>query len=535
MRKYSIIFSSFFIFISSAFSVEGDAQNVNEKYQFIKNIYNDSWALIIGINKYQNAPRLNYAEKDARDFKDLLSKNYGFKENNIIMMLSKEATKNNILAGFNDILERAKKEDRVVVYYAGHGETYELPSGGDMGFLVPVDGDPKNLYLTCIKMQEMYDLADMSFAKHILYLVDACYGGLTIHSRGLQKDMTPEYLHKLTKERGRQVITAGGKDEVVIENPKWGNSAFTKNLLNGLGEDLLADENNDGIITADELGGFIKNRVIVDVNGAHTPQQGRIGSDMGEFVFISETYKEELALVDPDQLSDVQKELESQKEEMKTQQEQMALQQEQMAQLTELLLKQTQEVEQTKQENITSPERYPNHSPANKPIKPPKSINMKTATTLAWMFPGMGHYYSGRTGKGMFFTALEVGSIAATYGSSSEYSAKQDAYATAQAELVAAQLAYSVFTEKVVAGETWTNVEKELIIERQADAVIARNKAVVEQTKTFNIMRNYGIITAVVWVWNIWDVKKSAKKYSSNHSTSVGINRQGQVTFTIKF
>jgi hypothetical protein len=74
-----------------------------------------------------------------------------------------------------------------------------------------------------------------------------------------------------------------------------------------------------------------------------------------------------------------------------------------------------------------------------------------------------------------------------------------------------------------------------LIIERQADAVIARNKAVVEQTKTFNIMRNYGIITAVVWVWNIWDVKKSAKKYSSNHSTSVGINRQGQVTFTIKF
>ena len=69
MRKYSIIFSSFFIFISSAFSVEGDAQNVNEKYQFIKNIYNDSWALIIGINKYQNAPDLNYAEKTPRILK----------------------------------------------------------------------------------------------------------------------------------------------------------------------------------------------------------------------------------------------------------------------------------------------------------------------------------------------------------------------------------------------------------------------------------------------------------------------------------
>ena len=147
-------------------------------------------------------------------------------------------------------------------------------------FCMPVDGDPTNLYLSSIKMQEIYDLADMSYAKHILYLVDACYGGLSIQSRSLEKEITPEYLKKLTSERGRQIITAGGKNEQVIENPKWGHSAFTKSLLNGLGENLLADENEDGIITAGELGGFIKNRVIIDVSGAHTPQQGRIGSDM---------------------------------------------------------------------------------------------------------------------------------------------------------------------------------------------------------------------------------------------------------------
>ena len=83
----------------------------------------------------------------------------------------------------------------------------------------------------------------------------------------------------MTRERGRQVITAGGKDEQVIEKPEWGHSAFTRNLLKGLGDDL-ADENSDGIITADELGGFIRNRVPIDVDGAHTPQRGRIGSDM---------------------------------------------------------------------------------------------------------------------------------------------------------------------------------------------------------------------------------------------------------------
>ena len=124
-----------------------------------------------------------------------------------------------------------------------------------------------------------------------MYLVDACYGGLTINTRGLKKAITPEYLKRMTRERGRQVITAGGKDEEVIEKPEWGHSAFTRNLLKGL-RDGLADENSDGVITGDELGGFIKNRVVVDVDGAHTPQKGRIGSDMGEFGFISKMLDE---------------------------------------------------------------------------------------------------------------------------------------------------------------------------------------------------------------------------------------------------
>ena len=36
---------------------------------------------------------------------------------------------------------------------------------------------------------------------------------------------------------------------------------------------------------------------------------------------------------------------------------------------------------------------------------------MKTASTLAWVFPGMGHYYSGRAGKGLFYTALELAAL----------------------------------------------------------------------------------------------------------------------------
>ena len=263
-------------------------------------IYNDSWALIIGINEYENVSQLNYAANDAKSMRDLLIKNYNFDEQNIILILDKNATKQNILNGFNSILLNADENDRVLIFYAGHGETYTLPKGGDKGYLLPVDGSADQLFLTAIPMKTIYEIAEMSYAKHILYLVDACYGGLSISTRGLGKSSSEDvYLQKITREDGRQIITAGGKAEKVIEKASWGHSAFTRNLIKGLGE-KLADNDNDNIITATELGNFLKKRVTTDSNGAHTPQTGRIGSEEGEFVFVDAAYstnidKEELS------------------------------------------------------------------------------------------------------------------------------------------------------------------------------------------------------------------------------------------------
>ena len=49
-----------------------------------------------------------------------------------------------------------KNRSNIFVYFAGHGETEELGlDGGNMGFLFPVDGDPDQLYLTGIPMDEL--------------------------------------------------------------------------------------------------------------------------------------------------------------------------------------------------------------------------------------------------------------------------------------------------------------------------------------------------------------------------------------------
>ena len=499
-----------FVLISSLMAVESDKESVNEKFKFIKDIYSDSWALIIGINKYQNVDPLNYAVNDAKKIKSILIEKYGFSNDNIRFLTDKKATKDNIMEAFNEILLTAGEKDRVVVFYAGHGDTFKLPNGGDMGYLIPVDGSnlKEKIYLTSIPMSDFEQIAKMSPAKHILYLVDACYGGLSLDTRGLSKEQTPSYLKKMTDKKGRQVITAGGKDEKVMEKAEWGHSAFTKSLIAGLEEDL-ADANEDGIISGDELGSYIKNGVSFDTKGQHTPQRGRLTSDPGEFVFISKTLENEVAMVETggEDISEIK--------------EQMAAQQQQMAQLTEILLAQTQGQTLPKTQEVAPVKNYP--SPVPKGKKSKKSFNMKTASTLSWVFPGMGHYYSGRAGKGVMFTGLELISIAGIIGASTEYSTGDQHYQDAMSNMAGPD-GLPINCEGRELPDCYNYWKSEASTWNDS-----RNEAQVVKIVS-------GSIAGVIWMWNILDVKKSkSSDYSQNGTFSVGLNRYGQVEARINF
>ena len=256
-------------------------------------IYDNSWAIIIGINEYEHVDELNYAVQDAEAIKNLLVSSFNFPKEHIIMLLDEDATLSNIRTKLFKVATSVNVGDRLLVYYAGHGETYDLKSGGERGYLIPVDGDLDNIFATCLPMSDIKEIANVTEAKHVLFLMDACYGGLlAVDARGLSKT-TPGYIDKITRDNARQIITAGGKGEQVIEKSEWGHSAFAKNLLHGL-ETGIADEDSDGYITADELGSFLKKRVTIDSNNRQTPVKRRLGSDEGEFVFILDDYQKSI-------------------------------------------------------------------------------------------------------------------------------------------------------------------------------------------------------------------------------------------------
>lgn len=244
------------------------------------------FAVVIGIDQYEKAPLLKYAVADAKAVEDHLVQS-GFE---VSALYNERATRQAILKELGDKLVRSMDEnDRVVVFFAGHGETYKAKGGKRTGYLLPVEGEPSLLSSTAISMGVIKELADAIPAKHILFLVDACYGGIAgITFRGLPATGS-EYFHQITKERGRQLITAGGADQQVIESPDLSHSVFTHFLIEGLAKGL-ADLNQDGIIPASELYNYLDSRVFnaAKLKGFNQrPEIWALSAERGEFVFFT--------------------------------------------------------------------------------------------------------------------------------------------------------------------------------------------------------------------------------------------------------
>jgi peptidoglycan/xylan/chitin deacetylase (PgdA/CDA1 family)/uncharacterized caspase-like protein/regulator of sirC expression with transglutaminase-like and TPR domain len=243
-------------------------------------LYHESWAVVIAVDNYPKWPKLQYAVNDATGVRDLLLNKFGFKRDHVITLFNEEATREKILSALGDTLSNpnsVQRDDRVFVFFAGHGATRRLPSGRDLGYIIPWDADTQNFQGQAISMTNFQDISESIPAKHVFFVMDSCYSGLA-----LTRGENGNYLREMSRRTARQMLTAGGADEQVADNGPNGHSVFTWTLLQGL--EGRADLNSDGFITAAELAAY----VAPGVSGLshQTPAFGNlVGSEGGEFVF----------------------------------------------------------------------------------------------------------------------------------------------------------------------------------------------------------------------------------------------------------
>lgn len=242
--------------------------------------YGDSWALVVGINDYATAPPLAYARQDAEAFSGVLQTAFGFPSEKMTVLFDSDATRDGIMKAFLSYAENSLGvDDRVVVFFAGHGCT-RTGSRGEVGYLVPVDGDVGDLS-TLVRWDELTRNAELVPAKHMLFVMDACYGGLAVMRT--PPAGSSRFMHDMLQRFSRQVLTAGKADEPVADSggPRPGHSVFTGHLLNAIEGDAATA---DGLITANAVMAYVYDRVSRDPHSHQTPHFGFIDGD-GDFIF----------------------------------------------------------------------------------------------------------------------------------------------------------------------------------------------------------------------------------------------------------
>lgn len=257
----------------------------------LRTYYEKSWALVIGINDYgaRQNPLFN-AANDAQGMAQTLTR-HGFGE--VHTLYDSQATQHAIMTWLrNELPRRTQRNDRVVIFFAGHGVTQSGPQGGKRGYLIPHDG---RSYADYIDMAELQRVCAMVSAKHILFLLDCCFSGVA----AIAARSTPEpppmlindaFLARMTSLGAWQILTAGATDEPTADSgAQPGHSAFTSALLAGLAGG--ADFNQDRLITATDLAAFVKPQVTRET--AVTNRRGQTpffnylaGSELGDFVFV---------------------------------------------------------------------------------------------------------------------------------------------------------------------------------------------------------------------------------------------------------
>lgn len=246
---------------------------------FLKTHYTNSRALIIGVDEYAHASPLSYAVSDANEVRKILAEELEFPAENITCLTDAEATRDRILRSYlRFTADDIDLDERLLVFFAGHGYT-RTGSRGEIGYLVPFDANLSDL-ATLIRWDELTRNAELIRAKHILFIMDACYGGLAL-TRHLQAGST-RFLKDMMLRDSRQVLTAGKADEVVADagGPVPGHSVFTGHLIEGLRGNAATAE---GVITASGLMAYVYGKVANDKHSRQTPHYGYFDGD-GDFI-----------------------------------------------------------------------------------------------------------------------------------------------------------------------------------------------------------------------------------------------------------
>ena len=235
-------------------------------YGFDENSSN--YAVVIGVENYQNLPSAEFANRDAHAVRAHL-RALGYPGQNVIMLTDAQATGNAIRSYVESWLPRNVKENsKVFFYFSGHGAP---DTESKQAYLVPWDADSQFLSDTGYPLKRLYQKLNGLKAKQVLVAMDSCFSGAGGHSvlaKGARPLMTRVDTGNSSDMGKIVVLAAAGAEEITGAEENQGHGLFTYYLLKGLNE-------SSGKNTVAQIYGYLKPKVeeaARQSNRGQTPQ-----------------------------------------------------------------------------------------------------------------------------------------------------------------------------------------------------------------------------------------------------------------------
>ena len=187
----------------------------------------NTYFLGIGINKYQDFTELNNAVKDVTDVGNVLTNRFGFnpKKPYFHLLTDTKATRENIIQALNDLVDKVQPEDRVLIYYSGHGY---LRKSTNLGYWLSVDAKNGRIG-TYVTNSDVRDIIKAMNCRHILLISDSCFSEKLL-TRSVDKgEANTRAYYDWERKKSRWIISSG-KGEVPDGEPGK-NSPFAEQLL----------------------------------------------------------------------------------------------------------------------------------------------------------------------------------------------------------------------------------------------------------------------------------------------------------------
>lgn len=216
------------------------------------------YALIIGNEDYssfqtglESESNVDFAENDARIFKDYAIKVLGIPDDNIVFEVNANAvTMHRAINKMKLLIKNAKGDADVFFYYAGHGYPDEI---NKEPHIMPVDVNAKDLQFA-LKLKDVYLKLTEHPGQRITIFLDACFSG-GARNQGLLSARAVKVKPKEEQLRGKLVVySASSGEQSSLPYDEKGHGMFTYFLLKKL-------QDSKGKLTYGELADYIKEQV----------------------------------------------------------------------------------------------------------------------------------------------------------------------------------------------------------------------------------------------------------------------------------